>query len=306
MNISSARRLITAWEVPALAPVLGMAGFGRLVLLAMALVLYCFQDQALAKPLARWNWMDIVGEGGMVLMAGVWLMQLRASRPAGRVTDLLCLGLAALLLGEWVDALDEFLLLPKAVLWDNWLESTLVPLGMLLVTLGLHHWRQEHRVLTEQLLRRERIFRDHRSLEGVTQLGDAGYMAAQVGLEQRMQRPAAILMLGFEDFQTVVREQGLAEADRLLQALSHLLLLNLPPDALLCRYAADRFCVLLPGADALAAQQQALHLQAALNHLGHHTRAGLRLQLAACCAWVLVQPQTPADEQLLSLARRLA
>ncbi len=306
MNISSARRLLAFLEVPTLAPVLGLAGFGRLVLLAMALVLYCFQDQAIAKPLARWNWMDIVGEGGMVLMAGVWLMQLRASRPAGRVTDLLCLGLAAMLLGEWVDALDEFMLLPKSVLWDNWLESTLVPLGMLLVTMGLHHWRQEHRVLTEQLLRRERIFRDHRSMEGVTQLGDAGYMTAQVGLEQRMQRPAALLMLGFEDFQTVVREQGLAEADRLLQALSHLLLLNLPPDALLCRYAADRFCVLLPGAQADAAQRQAQHLQAALNHLGHHTRAGLRLQLAARCAWSLVQPQVPADEQLLALARRLA
>lgn len=306
MNLGSARLRLASLQPPSLAPVLGLSGFGRLLLLAMALILYCFQDQSVAKPLARWNWVDIVGEGGMVVMAGVWLTQLRASRPAGRVTDLLCLGLAGMLLGEWVDALDEFMLLPKSVLWDNWLESTLVPLGMLLVTWGLHLWRQEHRVLTEQLLRRERIFRDHRSLEGVTQLGDARYMAAQVALEQRMQRPAALVMLGTQDFEARVREHGLAEADRLLQATSHLLLLNLPPDALLCRYAADRFCVLLPGAGAEAAQAQAAHLQAALDHLAHHTRAGLRLRLCARSAWALVQQPAPADEQLVALARRLA
>lgn len=306
MNLSPARRLITSLQAPALVPVLGLTGFGRLVLLAMALILYFFHDQSVAKPLARWNWMDIVGEGGMVVMAAVWLLQLRSSRPAGRVTDLLCLGLAAMLLGEWVDALDEFMLLPKSVLWDNWLESTLVPLGMLLVTLGLHHWRQEQRVLTEQLLRRERLFREHRSLDGITQLGDAGYMATQVALEQRMQRPAALLMLGLQGFDAVVREQGLAEADRLLQAASHLLLLNLPPDALLCRYAADRFCVLLPGADAATAQQCAADLQAALDHLRHHTRAGLCLRLPGRSARMLIDAQQAADEQMLALARRLA
>ncbi len=306
MNLSSTRRLIASLQTPTLAPVLGLAGFGRLVLLAMALILYVFHDQSVAKPLARWNWMDIVGEGGMVVMAAVWLLQLRSSRPAGRVTDLLCLGLAAMLLGEWVDALDEFMLLPKAVLWDNWLESSLVPLGMLLLTLGLHHWRQEQRVLTEQLLRRERLFREHRSLDGITQLGDAGYMASQVTLEQRVQRPAALLMLGLQGFEAVVREQGLAEADRLLQAASHLLLLNLPPDALLCRYAADRFCVLLPGADVASAQQQAADLQAALDHLRHHTRAGLALRLPGRSTWALIDAQKPADEQMLALARRLA
>ena len=306
MNLSTSYRRIASWQMPPLTPVLGVGGFGRLVLLAMALVLYCFQDQSVAKPLARWNWMDIMGEGGMVLMVGVWLMQLRTSRPAGRVTDLLCVGLASMLLGEWVDVLDEFMVLPKSVLWDNWLESTFVPLGMLLVTLGLHHWRQEHQILTEQLLRRERLFREHRSLEGVTQLGDASYMAAQVQIEQRLQRPAALLMLGLVDFQTMVREQGLAEADRLLQAVSHLLLLNLPPDALLCRYAADHFCVLLPGAQADTARRYTEDLQAALGHLRHHTRAGSRLPLQARSAWTLIEAQPTADEQLLNLVRRLA
>lgn len=306
MNASSSRRLIAALQAPAQAPVLGLTGFGRLILLAMALILYCFHDQSVTKPLVRWNWMDIVGEGGMVVMAGVWLVQLRTSRPAGRVTDLLCLGLAAILLGEWVDALDEFMLLPKAVLWDNWLESSLVPLGMALVTLGLHTWRHEQQVLTEQLLRRERLFREHRSMDGITQLGNASYMTAQIALEQRMQRPAALLMLGLQGFESIAREHGLAEADRLLQATSHLLLLNLPPDALLCRYAADRFCVLLPGAEAACAQRHAAHLQAALDHLGHHTRAGRRLCLLGRSAWTLVQPQAAADQQLLALARSLA
>ena len=292
-----------------MAPVLGIAQFGPCVLALMAGVLWAFVDGSTPKPLARWNWMDIVGEGSMTLMSGIWLLQLRASRPGGRVTSLLCLGMACLLLGQWTDFLDEFWALPKSVLWDNWLESGLMPLGCVVLTLGLHHWRLEQQVLTEQLLKRERLFREHRSLDGITQLGDAGYMAAQIRIEQQMQGslgPAALLMLGLRGFDSVAREHGLAEADRLLQAASHLLLLNLRPNDLLCRYAADRFCVLMPGVQAAQAAAQAEHLQQAMSSLAHHTRQGLRLQTPGTACWAMVNAQDDAQAQLLTLARRLS
>jgi diguanylate cyclase (GGDEF)-like protein len=296
---------IKALRPAPLAPVLGLSHFAHLLALPMAALLWAFASLGEPKPLLLWRWVDIAGEGGMGVMAGIWLFQLRLSRPGGRVTDLLCLGLAAILLGQWVDVLDEFWQLPKSVYWDNWLESTLVPAGALLLTLGLHHWRSEQRTLTEQLLKRERLFREHRSLDGVTQLGDAGYLQAQIALEQRLQRPAGLVMLSLNNFEALTRELGLAEADRLLQAISHLLLLNLHPEHLLCRYAADVFCVLMPGADADSARQQAEHLQQALGGLAHHSRSGRRLQLRALSAWATLDAGRSPEQQLLSLTGRL-
>jgi diguanylate cyclase (GGDEF)-like protein len=288
------------------APVLGLGHFGQGLAVLMVSLMCLFAWLAAPKAVEHWRWMDIAGEGGMALMAGVWLVQVRSSRPAGRVTSLLCLGLASVLLGQWVDLLDEFWVLPKAVIWDNWLESTLVPLGTLLLTWGLHHWRHEQQSLTAQMLKRERLFREHRSLDGVTQLGDARYLAAQIAIEQRLHQPAALAMLGLDGFDAVARTQGLAESDRLLQAASHLLLLNLRPDDLLCRYAADRFCVLMPGLQAGEAQARAEHLRQALSMLAHHTRAGTPLQLPARSAVAAVDAREAPDAQLLALARRLA
>jgi diguanylate cyclase (GGDEF)-like protein len=155
------------------------------------------------------------------------------------------------------------------------------------------------------MVKRERLFREHRSLDGLTQLGDGGYMAAQIGIELRLQRAAALAMLRLEGFDGVVRAHGLAESDRLLQAASHLLLLNLRPDDLLCRYAADRFCVLMPGLQGAQAQARAEHLRQALSLLSHHTRAGTCLQLPARLAVADVDSRVEPDAQLLALARRL-
>ena len=46
------------------------------------------------KTWAEINWMDVAGEGGSAGLALVWLIMLLHSRPAGRVTRLLALGLA--------------------------------------------------------------------------------------------------------------------------------------------------------------------------------------------------------------------
>ncbi|QPF76171.1 diguanylate cyclase [Roseateles sp. DAIF2] len=251
--------------LPAMAPVLGLRHFGHGLLLAAALLLLPYALLGAPRPLADWRWMDVLGEGGMAALVAVWLAYLRASRPAGPVTDRLCLGMAGMLLGAYVDLLDEFWLLPKSMLWDNWLESLLTPLGMALLTWGLHLWRQEQLALARQLGPRERLFRDHRRIDALTQLGDAAYMAAQIALERQAGRPGQLLMLGWRDFDAALaRRLGLAETDRLLQSAGLLLALQLRPDVLLCRYAGDRFVVLLPGAGAAEACAQAEQLRQAL------------------------------------------
>lgn len=256
------------------------------------------------KPRAEWHWMDLFSEGGMALMVGVWLLYVRGSRPAGRVTTWLVLGLAAMLVGEWVDALDEIWRLPKAMVWDNGLEA-LTPLGMALLTVGLHFWRQEQRVLGRQLAQRERFFRDHRAVDRVTQLADAAYMAAQLQLERDLARPGCVLMLGFDGFDRFTRGQGLQAADRALEAASLTLLLNLRSADLLCRYAGDRFVVLLPGCGAGEGECLAGELKAALGALNFTGRNGERLRLPVRAAWRSAIGTQPPDQLLLDLLREL-
>lgn len=290
------------------APVLGSAHFGHLLLLAMALLAWPFAELGLPRALAQWRWMDIVGEGGATLMVSLWLGYVRAARPAGVVTNWLSLGLAGMALGGWVDLLDEFWLLPKAIVWDNWLESALMPLGMLLLTVGLHLWRQEQLALNRQLRQRERVFRDHRRIDALTQLADADYMAAQIALERREGRSGTLLMFGWQAVDALARCHGLAAADRLVQAAALLLQLHLPADALLCRYAGDRLLVLLPGcSDEATASVQHQQLRAALELWRHELPDGERLALPVQSAMATTDElDGPPQALLLRLLERLA
>lgn len=284
---------------------LARGAFYPLLGLALAGLALAFMTLGETKPVAELRISDLLGEGGMALMVGVWLAYVRGSRPAGRVTDWLSLGLAALLLGEWVDALDEVWRLPKAKVWDNALESGLTLLGMALLTVGLHQWRQEQRVLNRQLAQRERFVRDHHAVDPVTRLADAGYMAEQITLERGLGRPGCVAMLGFDGFEALTREQGIATADRALEAASLTLLLNLRPQDLLCRYAGDRFVVLLPGCDAATGERLTAELQAALAALQVQLRDGGRRRLPVRTALRPTTGEQPPERLLLELLQAL-
>lgn len=250
--------------------------------LALCLLLYASQGQAI--PAAEWQPVDIVGEGGMALLAGFWAVLIARSRPGGRVTLLLTGGLTAIMLGNWLDCLDEFFQLPSTVWWDNLLESGLNIGGMLVLTMGLLDWRQEQFRITEQFERRERLFRDHRVLDLVTQLANADYLKRQLRLERHLapDQPCALIMLDIDRFHLVNRTHGAREGDRVLQAVSQILLLNLRPDDLLCRYAGDRFALLLPNTRENEAREMAQHLATMVGALRLHTRrAGQPLPLTA-------------------------
>ncbi len=271
----------------------------RNALIAIALVaaacLLLYGSLGQAKPLETWKWMDIIGEGGTALMSALWALLILGSRPGGRVTLLLAGGLSAIMLGAWVDCLDEFFDIPDQQLWDNWLESLLTPGGMLTLTLGLYFWRQEQWSLNEHMQKRERLFREHRSFDRITQLANADYLRRQLRLEQeRDPGGSALILLDVDDFHLINREQGQQEGNRLLQAISHLLLLNLRPEDLLCRYAGDRYAILMPGATPGMAATQARHLQQALRSLAHHTRSGARLHISGRVAWAQLTPDTEA------------
>jgi len=254
------------------------------------------------KSWAQIDWMDVAGEGGSAVLALVWLIMLLHSRPAGRVTRLLALGLACIFFSWWMDTLDEFVQLPQTVTWDNWLETAPMPIGLLLLTLGIYHLNQEQRAISQQMSKRERLFREHRLFDKVTPLGAAEYLRQQIqrALAEacEMEQPLSLVAVDLDDFDAINRRYGQDEGDAVLQAIAQLLMLNLRRQDLLCRLAGDRFVAVLPNTGEAQARMIAEELQQAVASLAHRTgRHGERLFLRASTATVMALEDDP--EQLL-------
>lgn len=280
------------------------------LLLAANLALLLHLAAGDLKPMAEWVWLDILGEGGSALLALAWLVLILKSRPAGRVSSLLALGLGCVFFSWWVDALDEFIRLPDSITWDSWLESAPMPIGLLLMTVGLYHWHHEQLAISAQLEKRERLFREHRLFDKLTPLGAAEYLRRQLQLSLQhagQAQPLSLVAVDLDNFSALNQRFGHAEGDAVLQAISQQLLLNLRCQDLLCRLAGDRFVVLLPNTGETLARQLAGELQQAVAHLAHKTRQhGERLHLSATVAVVMAvdeDPQTLLQRLNLALAR---
>lgn len=280
------------------------------LLLAANLALLLHLAAGDLKPMVEWVWLDILGEGGSALLALAWLVLILKSRPAGRVSSLLALGLGCVFFSWWVDALDEFIRLPDSLTWDSWLESAPMPIGLLLMTVGLYHWHHEQLAISAQLEKRERLFREHRLFDKLTPLGAAEYLRRQLQLSLQhaeQAQPLSLVAVDLDNFSALNQRFGHAEGDAVLQAISQQLLLNLRCQDLLCRLAGDRFVVLLPNTGETLARQLAGELQQAVAHLAHKTRQhGERLHLSATVAVVMAvdeDPQTLLQRLNLALAR---
>ncbi|GAA6151444.1 GGDEF domain-containing protein [Pseudoteredinibacter isoporae] len=222
------------------------------------------------------DWLDIAGEGGAVWLCLVWLVGVLSTRPDGPVTRLLFWGFACFLIASGQDLLDEIVRLPEATVWNHAVESIPMPIGMLLMSIGLLYWYREQQALNEQLRKRERGLRDHRRMDKITGLADAQYLRQQLEAELNMARaeglPTSILMLDIDDFREINRSLGMGEGDRLLRELTELLLLNLRRRDLLCRYAGDRFAIVLPATCQLMAELLAQQLEGVCKHFAFHAR----------------------------------
>lgn len=254
------------------------------------------------KGTEEWIWIDILGEGGSALLSLVWLGLVLKSRPAGRVTRYLMLGLSLVFIAGWADWLDEFIRLPASVPLGHFLESSCMPVGLLLVTWGIYHWHREQLAINARMAKREQGVRDHESFDTLTPLATADYLKARLprmmATARRAGQPLSLVALDICDFRQVNDAFGYAEGDALLNSLSHLLLLNLRRQDLLCRLAGDRFAVVLPGMGEQQAGLMATELAEAVASLAHRTIAqGERIRVRARVCAVMAREETP--EQLL-------
>lgn len=251
------------------------------------------------NPLKSWtelNWVDIVGEGAISLLACLWSIVILSSRPAGTVTNLLALGLGCIAAGTWCDWMDEFFILQEQHSFHDLIESCLTPLGMAILSTGIGLWRQEQSRINEVLAKRERLFRDHRAFDQVTQLAGPEYLRRQIHLEHTRSphQDCALVLLDLSNYPSIAREHGQREAERALQAISHLLLLNLRHSDLLCRYAGGRYVALLPNTDGHRAARIAQHLAQQVNQLSWHSKEGQSLALCARTFSTLLMDDTEA------------
>lgn len=252
-----------------------------------------------AKPWEEIDWIDVFGEGGGAVMVLAWLLMIVGSRPAGRVTNLLFLGLGLVFLALWQDNLDEFIRLPNPQWWDMWLESVPLPIGMAFITWGMILWQREQRVITDQLKKREGSFREHTQVDPVTQLASASYLEKQIeiGIESSEEtQPLSLLMVDIDGFDSINREYGVREGDRLLQAIGELIVLNIRRTDLVCRYSGDRFAVLLPNTGKLMASTLAQEIRSSVSHLAHKVvRGGETLTVTVSIGVALAPTASAAD-----------
>ncbi|WNO09121.1 GGDEF domain-containing protein [Teredinibacter sp. KSP-S5-2] len=257
-----------------------------------------------SKQLHLIDWLDVISEGGASLMVLAWILIIFSSRPAGRVTNFLIGGLLALFIALFQDAMDEGFHPREGSFWHIYLEFGL-SIGMALITIALYLWRKEQLVINQQLKNRERLFREHTLVDHLTQISDINYLKSQLQREHekalQSNQPFSLILLDINDFYLINREYGDEEGDNLLHSLCELLILNLGPDDLICRYAGDRFAVLLPNRDEQASRQIAGELDQAVTSFAYKTKRGDRLFLQACFSVVSGDGDSP--EQILQRAK---
>lgn len=203
-----------------------------------------------AKTWLQIDMFDVVGESAASLMALFWLWLLLISRPRGRVTNWLIYGTSLYWLTTVLDLLDEFIKYPADSRLFAWLESIPVPIGMVMISIGLVQWLKEQQSINRQLAQREHFQREHQLIDPVTQLYNARYFTMQLQREMELHRlthkPLAVAIVDINGFAKLNRRYGMAVADNCLRSLAGALELQLRSQDLACRFTSDRFVILLP------------------------------------------------------------
>lgn len=262
---------------------------------------------ALVAPLKSWrelDWFDIIGEGGAAVLLLLWFFIVLSGRPAGKVTHYFAAGLLAVFMGLLQDALDEILQMTGSVFWHNELESLTLPVGLLLITLGLFHWHREQQVINTQLQKREQLFRSSDHVDAVTQVAALPYLQQHLTIAvkklQHENQAFALVLLDIDQFHQINEQFGPAQGDAVLHTLAEFLMLNLRQQDLLCRYAGDRYGILLPATRLTEARQIAAELVTAVDHFALRSRSGERIILRVSAGVAGAREESP--EALLDRA----
>ncbi|WP_440056087.1 GGDEF domain-containing protein [Pseudoalteromonas sp. T1lg65] len=246
------------------------------ILSLIALTVTLFYAQL--KPLVEIDWLDSAGEGGITLMVLLWTATILLTRPRGRVTNLLFIGLSAMYLSMLWDFLDEMFVFTPSYLTS--IEAFPACLGMIMMSISAYYWYQEQRVLNQTLLKKERFYRDHSMTDFITGLYSVEYMEKQVVSEQQRvsvsKQTFCLTLFDVCGFAAFARKNGQLKSEQLLKAIADMLAVSIRDTDIICRFAADKFVVLHPltnyvQAAEIAARAASLIANHAQYDEGHNT-----------------------------------
>jgi len=242
-------------------------GLLAFVLLVLGLAVTLCVTNGQLKDIAEVEWLDVVGEGSICLLTLCWITAVMISRPPGKVTALLVAGLSFFNFSAMLDVFDEFTFYSDAAHWLSVVESIPAAMGMIVMSIALYWWHQEQLALNKQLQRREMWYRAHDQIDVITQLYRADYWRARAMELQEQGVKAAVVVLDINDFSQFNLRYGHAEGDRFLKEISQLIVMNLRAVDLACRYAGDRFVILMPEVAANEAREFARQLECSIRNV---------------------------------------
>lgn len=258
------------------------------------------------KPLAQIEWLDILGEGSVGLLTLCWITAVLISRPPGKVTALLVSGLSLFSFSTLLDVLDEVTFYLHADTWLSVIESIPAAVGMIVMSYALYLWHQEQLALNRQLQRRELSYRSHQQIDSITQLYRADYWRSRAMELQEQGAASVVVILDINDFSRSNLRYGHSEGDRFLREISQLIVMNLRTVDLACRYAGDRFVILMPDLSFQDARELTVQLERSIENVafksGDQTTAIFHSVRSVCCA---VDKKQPLASLLASMNRSL-
>lgn len=223
--------------------------------------------QAQLKLTNNIDLLDVVSEGALLVLGASWLVLILSARPGGRVTWLLTIGLTGYCLGCYMDLLDEFFVSESLPSWFKFFEKIPTPLGLIVLTVGLWLWRDEQATINEQLRTREQFYREHQLVDQLTLLCDARAMRIQLNHNMAKFQSTALIMLDLDNFNQINIKYGFSQGDQRLINIAQMLAVQLRTQDLVCRYAGDRFIIMLPNCSETFADAMAIELINAIKKL---------------------------------------
>ncbi|CAH9061808.1 hypothetical protein PSECIP111951_02565 [Pseudoalteromonas holothuriae] len=277
-------------------------------ILLLCILLTTFAVAALAplKPIDQIKWLDCLGEGGIAFMTLLWLVATLLSRPKGKVTQLLFSGLTAMHISMLLDFLDEFYNFDHAPSWLGGLEAFPALIGMVLMSIAMYFWYQEQQIINFMLNKKERFYREHGLTDFISGLYRADYMKQQIDKElltlKHHNIQFSLALIDIKNFSKFNTKYGTTKANSLLADIGQIILLNLRDGDLACRYASDRFIILMPNTNLPSANQVIAQVSSMVSQ---HTPYSKGHTITGCSNvhWLCVQAQI--NEQQDSLLSRL-
>jgi len=220
------------------------------------------------KAINRYDTLDILGEGSIVAVISAWLVFSITSRPAGSVSNQLIVGLNLILITALLDFMDEFIFYTEGHAWLTTIESLPAVLGLLCMTFALKGLHFEQKIISRQLFKQERFYRNHLLTDYITGLNNAPYIREQINSEilSSAVQPFSLLMVDISQFDDINLNFGEYAGNQLLSNIAQILMINVRDGDLVCRYVGDCFIILL----ANTAFNQANHIAQDIEHSIKH------------------------------------